>query len=75
MGPEGRPTDFDTILLGRLHHRPVRKIDHPLLQLLQTGLPKRRRQDPNQLIELAIVIHRQGRERLIGQDFRVGLCR
>jgi len=43
--------------------------------VLQTGLPERRRQDPNQLIELAIVIHGQGRECLIGQGFRLGLGR
>ena len=40
--------------------------------MLQTALPKRRRQNPDQVIALAVVVNDQGCECLIGQARRVG---
>src|SRR6202035_47650 len=40
-------------------------------QVLQTGLPERWRQHSDQLIELAIVVHNQACEWLIGEGCRV----
>jgi hypothetical protein len=50
------------LLLGRFRYRPLRQIDHSPFQMLQTGLPNRRREHSDELIELAIAVCDHGFE-------------
>src|SRR5215204_2006418 len=54
-----RPGDFNAVAHGGLGYRTVRQIDHPLLQVLEAGLPQCRREDRDQLVELAVAVLHQ----------------